>query len=153
MCVWEGGGKWVCWCDCSGWVMGVQVAHPHVRLSAHSLKFEAAENVSAVLTDTVHPLKLNSNTSHSKMDCDLHSCPYPCHCRSPSGPPPPPCRQTPGPTSHSPASLSTCRRGPPPTANTSISRLYLPMYSSKQLLRTELLQAVTTKDFRYNNFT
>ena len=38
-----------------------------------------------------------------------------------------------------------------PTANTSISRLYLPMYSSKQLLTTELLQAVTTKDFRYTN--
>ena len=43
------------------------------------------------------------------MDCDLHSCPYPCHCRSTSGLPLPPCRQTPGPISHSPSSMSTCR--------------------------------------------
>ena len=36
-----------------------------------------------------------------------------------------------------------------PTANTCISRLYLPMYSSKQLLRTKLLQAITTKVFGF----
>ena len=54
-------------------------------------------------------LKLNYVICTSKVDCDLYS--YPCtptssHCRSTSGPPPPPCRLIPGPTSHSPASLS-----------------------------------------------
>ena len=51
-----GGGKWVYLCVCSGWVTGVQVAHPnaHVRPSTHNLKFEAVENISAVLIDTVH---------------------------------------------------------------------------------------------------
>ena len=56
-------------------------------------------------TDTVHPLKLNCNTSNSRWTVTYTAPPLPCHCRSTSGPPPPPCRQTPGPTSHSPASL------------------------------------------------
>ena len=44
--------------------------------------------------------------------------PYPCRCRSTSGPPPPPCRQTPGLTSLSPASLfalQTRSTSPQPT--------------------------------------
>ena len=36
-----------------------------------------------------------------------------------------------------------------PTANTCISRLYLPLYSSKQLLKTKLLMAIKTKSFGF----
>lgn len=36
-----------------------------------------------------------------------------------------------------------------PTANTCISRLYLPLYSSKQILREKLLQAIQTKGFGF----
>ena len=74
------------------------------------------------------------------MDCDLHSCPYPCYCRSTSGPPPPPCWQTPGPTSHSPASLSICRRCQPPHSQhvhlqTLPAHLHLGSLSSVQFLQ------------------
>ncbi len=36
-----------------------------------------------------------------------------------------------------------------PTANTCISRLYLPLYSSKQVLREKLLQAIETRSFGF----
>ncbi|VEL28285.1 unnamed protein product [Protopolystoma xenopodis] len=36
-----------------------------------------------------------------------------------------------------------------PTANTCISRLYLPLYSSKQILKDKLLQAIQTKGFGF----
>jgi hypothetical protein len=36
-----------------------------------------------------------------------------------------------------------------PTANTCISRLYIPVYSSKQTLKAKLLQAITTKVFGF----
>ncbi|KAF5401972.1 hypothetical protein PHET_04640 [Paragonimus heterotremus] len=36
-----------------------------------------------------------------------------------------------------------------PTANTCISRLYLPLYSSKHILREKLLQAIETKSFGF----
>jgi len=36
-----------------------------------------------------------------------------------------------------------------PTANTCISRLYIPLYSSKQILRTKLLLAIKTKNFGF----
>ena len=36
-----------------------------------------------------------------------------------------------------------------PTANTCISRLYLPLYSSRSLLRTRLLTALKTKTFGF----
>ena len=79
-------------------------------------------------TNTVHPLKLNCNTSNSRWTVTYTAPPpLPCHCRSTSGPPPPPCRQTPGPTSHSPASLfalQTRSTSPQPTR----ARLFLPMF-------------------------
>jgi len=36
-----------------------------------------------------------------------------------------------------------------PTANTCISRLYIPLYSAKQILRTKLLLAIKTKNFGF----
>ena len=36
-----------------------------------------------------------------------------------------------------------------PTANTCISRLYLPLYSSRSVLRTRLLTALKTKTFGF----
>ena len=36
-----------------------------------------------------------------------------------------------------------------PTANTCISRLYIPLYSSKQVLRAKLLLAIKTKSFGF----
>ena len=36
-----------------------------------------------------------------------------------------------------------------PTANTCISRLYIPLYSSRQILRSKLLQAIKTKSFGF----
>jgi len=36
-----------------------------------------------------------------------------------------------------------------PSANTCISRLYIPLYSSKQILRTKLLMAIKTKNFGF----
>lgn len=36
-----------------------------------------------------------------------------------------------------------------PTANTCISRLYLPLYSSKAVLRSKLLMAIKTKNFGF----
>lgn len=36
-----------------------------------------------------------------------------------------------------------------PTANTCISRLYIPLYSSKQLLRSKLLMAIKIKNFGF----
>lgn len=36
-----------------------------------------------------------------------------------------------------------------PTANTCISRLYLPLYSSKAILRARLLTAIKTKTFGF----
>ena len=36
-----------------------------------------------------------------------------------------------------------------PTANTCISRLYIPLYSSKQILRTKLVLAIKTKSFGF----
>lgn len=36
-----------------------------------------------------------------------------------------------------------------PTANTCISRLYLPLYSSKAILRTKLMMAIKTKTFGF----
>ena len=36
-----------------------------------------------------------------------------------------------------------------PTANTCISRLYIPLYPSKQVLKTKLLLAITTKVFGF----
>ncbi len=36
-----------------------------------------------------------------------------------------------------------------PTANTCISRLYLPLYSSKAILRLRLLTAIKTKSFGF----
>ena len=70
-------------------------------------------------TNTVHPLKLNCNTSNSRWTVTYTAPPpLPCHCRSTSGPLPPPCQQTPGPTSHSPASpfaLQTRSTSPQPT--------------------------------------
>jgi E3 ubiquitin-protein ligase EDD1 len=35
------------------------------------------------------------------------------------------------------------------TANTCISRLYLPLYSSKKILRSKLLTAIACKDFGF----
>lgn len=36
-----------------------------------------------------------------------------------------------------------------PTANTCISRLYVPLYSSKQILKQKLLLAIKTKNFGF----
>jgi len=36
-----------------------------------------------------------------------------------------------------------------PSANTCISRLYLPLYSSKQILKAKLLLAIKTKNFGF----
>ena len=36
-----------------------------------------------------------------------------------------------------------------PTANTCISRLYIPLYSSKAILKTRLLTAIKTKTFGF----
>ena len=36
-----------------------------------------------------------------------------------------------------------------PTANTCISRLYIPLYSSKQILKTKLILAIKTKAFGF----
>ena len=36
-----------------------------------------------------------------------------------------------------------------PTANTCISRLYIPLYSSKAILRHKLLMAIKTKNFGF----
>ncbi len=36
-----------------------------------------------------------------------------------------------------------------PTANTCINRLYLPMYSSKSILKAKILQAIKTKTFGF----
>nr|ABA40801.1 SJCHGC03370 protein [Schistosoma japonicum] len=36
-----------------------------------------------------------------------------------------------------------------PSANTCISRLYLPLYSSRHILRDKLLQAIMTKSFGF----
>ncbi|KAM3173814.1 E3 ubiquitin-protein ligase ubr5 [Hymenolepis weldensis] len=36
-----------------------------------------------------------------------------------------------------------------PTANTCISRLYLPLYSSRQILREKLLSAIETRSFGF----
>ncbi|VDO72240.1 unnamed protein product [Schistosoma curassoni] len=36
-----------------------------------------------------------------------------------------------------------------PSANTCISRLYLPLYSSRHILRDKLLQAIGTKCFGF----
>jgi E3 ubiquitin-protein ligase EDD1 len=36
-----------------------------------------------------------------------------------------------------------------PTANTCISRLYIPLYSSKQALRAKLALAIKTKSFGF----
>ena len=36
-----------------------------------------------------------------------------------------------------------------PTANTCISRLYIPLYSSKPILRAKLLQAIKPKSFGF----
>ena len=36
-----------------------------------------------------------------------------------------------------------------PTANTCISRLYLPIYSSKSILRNKMLMAIKTKVFGF----
>ena len=36
-----------------------------------------------------------------------------------------------------------------PTANTCISRLYVPLYSSKMILRSKLLLAIKTKNFGF----
>ena len=85
------------------------------------------------------------------MDCDLHSSSAPTlslqinfWTSSPSMPA--------DPRSYQPQPSITVRPADEvhlPTANTCISRLYLPMYSSKQLLRTKLLQAITTKVFGF----
>ena len=52
-----------------------------------------------------HPLKLNCSTSNSKMDCDLHSSTLILSLQINFWTSSPPCWQTPGPTSHNPASL------------------------------------------------
>ena len=79
-------------------------------------------------TDTVHPPKLNCNTSNSKMDCDLHSSTPTLSLQinfwtsSPSMPA--------DPRSYQPQPSITVRPADEvhlPTANTCISRLYLPM--------------------------
>jgi len=36
-----------------------------------------------------------------------------------------------------------------PSANTCISRLYIPLYSSKQILKAKLLMAIKTKNFGF----
>ena len=36
-----------------------------------------------------------------------------------------------------------------PTANTCISRLYIPLYSAKPILKAKLLQAIKTKSFGF----
>jgi len=36
-----------------------------------------------------------------------------------------------------------------PTANTCINRLYIPMYSSKSILKAKILQAIKTKTFGF----